>query len=417
MPRKSAKPKAWPIVVKIGSAEAKIYRHEKHGGDRFILNYYEGSARKQKWFSDLGVARAEADAAVAKIATWQIAALQLTGADRESYVHAQLLLNPLGMPLHAAIEEYVKARNVLDQHPLLGAVEDFAKRHRAKLPEISVEDLVSDGLKAKRQDGMSEKYLIQLSSDWGKFQKAFKKSIHMVTTVEMEEWMRGLKVSGRTPIAARTRNNLRTAIITLFSFARQRGYLPKGLPTEAEGLSKAKVRDGEIVIFSADQISTLLKNATKRMIPFIALGAFAGLRSAEIHRLSWDAIRFDDDLIEIKAGQAKTASRRLVPLEPNLKAWLFWARGKKRKGLIMEEPELWKDVTALGKTLQLGWPQNVLRHSYISYRVARDKDVNKVALDSGNSTQIIFKHYRELAMEKQANAWFEVDPVSAKLKR
>lgn len=145
------------------------------------------------------------------------------------------------------------------------------------------------------------------------------------------------------------------------------------------------------------------------MIPFITLGAFAGLRSAEIHRLNWEAVRIEDGFIELKAGQTKTASRRLVPLEANLREWLLPRLGK---GLVMKEDELWKEVTALGKKLKLGWPQNVLRHSYITYRVARDKDVNRVALDSGNSPNIIFKHYRELAPDAQAQKWFAVTPDS-----
>ena len=35
-----------------------------------------------------------------------------------------------------------------------------------------------------------------------------------------------------------------------------------------------------------------------------------------------------------------------------------------------------------------------LRHSFISYRVAETQDVAKVALEAGNSPQIIFQHYR-----------------------
>ena len=138
MPRRNSKPKDWPIVVKHGSAEAKIYRHAKNGGECYIVAHYEGSVRKQKWLSDLGIARTEANEIVARIANEQIAVLQLTGADRDSYVHAQQLLQALGMPLHAAIEEYVRARAILDRHPLLSAVEDFSKRHREKLPEITV---------------------------------------------------------------------------------------------------------------------------------------------------------------------------------------------------------------------------------------------------------------------------------------
>lgn len=90
MPRKNTLPKRWPVSVKVGSAEAKIYRHEKGGGEYFILTHYEGGVRKQRWFADYEMSRTEADIVVAKIANGQIAALELTGADRDSYVHAQL---------------------------------------------------------------------------------------------------------------------------------------------------------------------------------------------------------------------------------------------------------------------------------------------------------------------------------------
>ncbi len=402
MPRRSTPPARWPLVLKSGSAEVKIYRHRKGLCDRFILAHYEGARRKQIWFSDLAAAKLEADAVLARITNGQIAALQLTGADKESYLFAERLLAPSGIPLHAAIEEYVKARTLLGTTPLISAVEDFNRRHREKLPEIGVEKLVAEALKAKKQDGASAKYLTQLSSDWGKVQRTISKPIHLITTTELEDWLRALKTG------ARTRNNLRTSVITLFSYARQRGYLPKNIPTEAEALSKAKVRGGEIEIFHAAQIEKLLAHATPEMIPFIALGGFAGLRSAESHRLHWDALLFDDDLIELKAGQAKTASRRLVPMEPNLKAWM---QPLKARGKVIPDDEIWKGVTALAKKLEIGWPQNVLRHSYISFRVARDKDVNKVALDSGNSTSIIFQHYRQLATEKQAEEWFSVCPT------
>ena len=59
-------------------------------------------------------------------------------------------------------------------------------------------------------------------------------------------------------------------------------------------------------------------------------------------------------------------------------------------------------VTPLTKTLDFPWPRNVLRHSYISYRIAVVKSAEQVALEAGNSPAIIFRHYRELATEEQA---------------
>ena len=56
------------------------------------------------------------------------------------------------------------------------------------------------------------------------------------------------------------------------------------------------------------------------------------------------------------------------------------------------------------------WPNNVLRHSYISYRLATIQDANQVALEAGNSPAIIFKHYRELVTKEAAGEWFGIAP-------
>jgi integrase len=72
------------------------------------------------------------------------------------------------------------------------------------------------------------------------------------------------------------------------------------------------------------------------MIPFLTLGAFAGVRHAEIQRLEWKDIRFDDGSIEIRASKAKTASRRLVPILPNLKEWLLKYRQADERGGVAE---------------------------------------------------------------------------------
>jgi hypothetical protein len=62
---------------------------------------------------------------------------------------------------------------------------------------------------------------------------------------------------------------------------------------------------------------------------------------------------------------------------------------------------------------------NGLRHSFISYRVAKTKDVDAVALEAGNSPQMIFADYRDvktregkLVTPAVAAAWFKVLPAS-----
>ena len=43
------------------------------------------------------------------------------------------------------------------------------------------------------------------------------------------------------------------------------------------------------------------------------------------------------------------------------------------------------------------------------------KNAAEVALEAGNSLQMIFQHYRELATEAEGNAWFAVRPDKPRL--
>lgn len=118
---------------------------------------------------------------------------------------------------------------------------------------------------------------------------------------------------------------------------------------------------------------------------------------------------FERRILTIRAGQAKTASRRIVPVSDNLAAWL--APHRVASGPIDSAVEPYRRATALARELGIRWPQNVLRHSFISYRLALVKNVQQVALEAGNSPAIIFKHYRELTTEDQAGEWFGIRPI------
>jgi len=63
-----------------------------------------------------------------------------------------------------------------------------------------------------------------------------------------------------------------------------------------------------------------------------------------------------------------------------------------------------------GPEKEFKWKHNALRHSFISYRVADIQNVAQVALEAGNSPQMIFKHYRELVRPADAQKWFGIAP-------
>jgi integrase len=152
-------------------------------------------------------------------------------------------------------------------------------------------------------------------------------------------------------------------------------------------------------------MTKLLAAASSEELALLAIGGFAGLRMAEIKRLDWKAVDLDRRIITLRADQAKTASRRIVPISDNLAAWIELLP---REGKVVGKVA--PDLTKLAEKIGMEWPRNALRHSYISYRLAVVKDAAKVALEAGNSPDIIFKHYRELVTEQDAKAWFSINP-------
>ena len=220
-------------------------------------------------------------------------------------------------------------------------------------------------------------------------------------------------------MSGRTKNNYLTAISTVFSYAQMKSYLPRERKSEAEFATRYDDSGGDIGIYTPAQLDTLLRHIEKRVIPFLAFGAFAGLRSAEIVRLEWEDVLWDQGFIEIKARKAKTASRRLIPILPALTAWLVTWRNAKGQVLtkIRDEFALAKQfkravdrITGEDKLPLVKIVHNGLRHSFITYRMALEKNAASVALEAGNSPKMIFEHYRELATPTTAKNWFAVMP-------
>jgi integrase len=200
-------------------------------------------------------------------------------------------------------------------------------------------------------------------------------------------------------------------IVTLFNFAKQRGYLPKNQPTEAEAISVVKEQPTAIGIFTPEQMTTLLSHADERFVPYLAIGGFAGLRHAELMRLDWSDVKLGQATIVVSAKAAKTSQRRIVPIQPNLRKWLMPLARQSGVMFTGDGSRFLNHVTAIARDNELTWPHNGLRHSYASYRLAQCKNAAEVSLEMGNSPQMIFRHYRELVSQQEAAKWWKIKLV------
>jgi integrase len=415
-----------PIEVKRGNVTVKIYqgRNRVNGIDypQFTLTYYEGAERKKKRFADLAEARREAEFTAEKLSKGEGEVLHLTSIDRTIYVQALENLRPVNVPLNVAVLEYVSAIKQLPQGATLKEAADFfRKRHPAALEKRTVRQVADEMIAAKRAAKLSKVYLWDLEVRLKRFSNAFQMNIGGVSGTMLQTWLDNMEGSGRT------KKNYLAVIAALFRFCIRRKYLPKDAMDEIAAVQQAKADNGEVEIFTPAEMNEILAAAQPEMILWLAIAGFGGLRSAEIQRLDWREINLKERHIEITASKAKTAARRLAPITDNLAGWI--SPYAKESGKVTGFEAWWNQIPKLVEAVnaqrsksaeqtektflaeqKFAWKHNALRHSFISYRLAAIKNTAEVALEAGNSPQMIFKHYRQLVTEAEAAKWFSILP-------
>jgi integrase len=391
----------FPIVFDKGGIIVKIYRMNEEK-PRYVVSYHLGGKRVRRTFTGLSKAKVEAQTALTKLLNGEAEVLRLTGKDRAVYVHSLDRLSELTPrpSLFEATEEYARAKALLPEGvSMWEVVKEWTHLHR--FPERTTSEVLEEMIAAKERAGLTEVYIKDLHR-LKRFTESFNTQIINVKSIEIEAFLLSLK---RAP---RTQNNVRNLIGTLFSFAEKRGYLPKGHDI-LSGVEKVKDIGGEIEIFTPKELANLFEHVREEMTPYLAIAAFAGLRKAELERLDWSEINLEEGFIVVTAAKAKTASRRLVPLTDNLYEWLI--PYKRSSGMVVPFANVSKQLSqVLANDSGIKWKRNGLRHSYISFRLAKVKNVNQVAFEAGNSPSMIFKHYRELVTERQSTAWFSIVP-------
>ncbi len=382
-----------------GKQTVKLYQSVNRGRAMYQLAYYAGGKRVQKNFADKAEAKRVARAVLGGLAEDAVAVDALATPELESLVAARKVLAP-DYALHVAVEEHAQALAKLGKSTLREAVEFFLRHHRAGMPRLPLSEISEQFARSREQSGLSPHYVFLCRKFTKKLAEAFPGlCLSDLTTAALDKWLGDLK------LGATTKNDIRRVLGTCGNWAERHGHLLKG-SSPFPGMVRYKEDKAPVSIFTPDQIASLLKKADATLRPFLALGAFAGLRTAELQRMDWSDIDLDRGFITVAASKAKTRRRRLVPISENLKLWLTPIR--QASGPICVH--VCAQHAAREKCEGFKWAKNGLRHSFISYRLAILHDTARVALEAGNSPQVIFSHYRELVTPEAAQMWFDVKP-------
>jgi integrase len=249
-------------------------------------------------------------------------------------------------------------------------------------------------------------YLVDLNVRLGRFKKHFgDRMAATITSEEIDDWLSGLKDERTGQNLSRlSRSNYARALGVAFAYAQKRRYATSN---PVKGIDKPK---GDITpgILTVDQVVRLLDAASPEILPYIAIGAFAGLRASEIERLDWRDIDFEENEIAVNS-ESKTGERH-VDMLPNLREWLLPLR--KHAGGITPT-NFRKHFDEVRETARIPWPDNALRHSYGSYHLKHFKNdaLTKLQMGHWRDSTTLFAHYRRAVTRKNAERYWNIRPA------
>jgi len=378
-------------TVKSGRVEIEI---REYADGRFGFDFYDESHRRVK-------------------CRWKDSEKAIT----EARDRAKIISGGRVEMLTASKEEWAAFQAFKSSGLSLDELSKFKEWISARSKSRTITEVRDELLAIKESNtGIDPYYTAALAGSWKRFVETFgAQNMAEIEPEEIEAWLLGLKRS------ARTRNNIRDAVVMLFRFARKRGYLPDSI-TAAEKIDRIKIRTlaGNIEIYTPGEMRSLLKAAPETLLPWVVIGGFAGIRTEEMRPkedsrkspLRWEDFRWDEKQIVLRAETSKTDRTRYIPMPDNLTAWLAGIRRDNGEVFPMRSKSLYDAIGKLRKdTGSRGREKkNALRHSYGSYRNAIIRNIGTLAEEMGNSPGIARKNYERPQPRGIAEEWFAIMP-------
>lgn len=349
------------------------------------VNTPEG--RLRKYFDTKG--KAEAFARVTRLESEEIGnrAAELDERTKRDALDAKKRL-PAGKRIKDAVDFYI-------QH-----LKDTER-------SCDVAEAAGEFLAFKESMGKSRRYMLDMRSRLNAFKKAYGgRCMAEITPRIVDEWLGGLQVGSLA------RNNYRRVLHTFFAYGVRQGFCREN-PMQRVDVAKVPVKDTEI--FTPADMALMLAEAEGDVLAYLAIGGFAGLRDAEIRRLTWEDVRRDVGEIDLSGRITKTAASRAVTILPVLAHYLeafAFEKGPVCKAGFERRLKMFKarlESPVEGVRRAVTWQHNGLRHSFATYHY-RLNDAGQTAKQLGhNGTKLLFKNYnKNRVANADARAWFNL---------
>lgn len=334
---------------------------------------------------------------------------------------------------------------------LLAILQDYAGRWKATRSSVTVQAAVDAYEAAKTAEGLRPRSLQGIRTRCKRFADDFgPRLIGSITTAEISDWILSLPVliqrgpekrkatkDGKPPqLGLLAKRNQRLALSGLFNYAKTRGWVQENAVTNSARPKPPKSRPGVLRPDEAARLFGALEKAAPALIPFWAVRFFAGVREAEAVRMDWSMIDLAGEEIHLPDTVTKTGHSRTVKIEPALAAFL--TPYAKTNGPIVTPSAMariyhlrkaWRilqaeDAIAAAKAQKAGteaarpfpvpMPANAARHSFATFHLLAFRHAGETAiqLGHGQSPELLHRHYKGIATEAEANAFWSIRPAT-----
>ena len=305
----------------------------------------------------------------------------------------------------AAIKPYAASLNEV--------VRDWVGRRAARDTTVTFTvgfDQYQDYIKTKKVKGrpVSDSYRSQIKHTFPRFP-----SLHSLPLTEID----GKEIAGdMVTMTPATKNALLRVLSAFFAWC---GQTPREWikTNPAAKVPRESLSAGEVRIYSPDEVKRLLTASPDDLLPHFVFGLFAGIRPEELERLRWEHVNIEEKHIEMPATITKTATRRVITIDPTLSAWLKWFIFQKgiQQGNVTPLKNLRRRLRAARKAAKVQTIQDGMRHSYASYWLATNKDEHRLRENLGHrSSDELWDHYHRACTEKEARKFWAILPPKKK---
>jgi integrase len=361
---------------------------------------WKNGKRTQYWYKSEDDAQRAAEDLNAEI-TAHGTQVALSSVDRLRAIHATERLRPYGKTIDDAVNFYVAHLEQLT----------------ASVPFSKLATHIREEFKRRAKNNeASGRHIETVHETLHKLEAKFgDRSVATIETKEIREWLLHL------PLAAKTKNKHRGYARQIFNLGLDYGYCTTN---PVVGVKKFRERsneeNGEISILSAEDTEKLFQTADTKVIPFLVLNFFCGIRRATVERLDWSDVSMAQKHVIVPRCKGKNQKRYRVMLSDNALEWLkplaqekgsFLAPSRAMQSVGKPSKRRTRElIVAAAESANIDLPDNAGRHTFISMHVAYHESIERTALEADTSAEIIKSNYLDIVTREEAGNFWAIYP-------